>query len=160
MRNTLFGVLLMCIAAVGFTAFIDRTGFSVGRYVPDITLNSIDSTNSQSLRLSGLGGKFTLIDFWATDTASSRLDCKIHELAIANNTQLKSNIYYLRVNLDLDCEMARYMTGTSEAFTTYVVDDPKQLRRVVKFDEEVHSVLIDVHGEVVAINPSLDNLPF
>lgn len=149
----------MAVAAMAFTAFNGRNGFAVGKYAPDITLQALDST-SHNVQLSRFKGKYTLVNFWTSDDASSRLSDKEISMAMARSGKLNSTINRLSVNLDDDREMAeqiqRLGTGNGQI---YVAANPRKLKRLAKYHEGVRSVLLDGNGEVIAVNPTIEELP-
>lgn len=145
------GMLLM--------AFGTRTGHKIGNYVPNLQIAS-QGNNSNIIDIKDLGGKYTLLHFWSSEDATSRLNNKKYEISLGND-DIDKGINYIAINLDanhkLGFEIAR-LDGLNEEYQFRSVSNREKILKQFDLAKGFKSFLIDAKGEIIAINPPLERL--
>ena len=141
--------------SMSLTAFNSKTGCEVGQYAPDIRISPINNQHNQQ-KLSEKRGKYTLLNFWNTADANSRLATKQYQLAL-NDITVHGNIEMISINTDADTrlfeEIHRIDGHNSEKAYRYEGRSDKLIRKF-GLGRSMKSFLIDPNGEIIAINPN------
>lgn len=157
MNKSWIGVLLLATAFLGITGFSSKNGSNVGNYAHDISLVSSDT--EKKINLKELRGSYTLLNFWNTSDANSRITEKNYRLAIGANEI--NDFHYVSVNTDrnerLAAEIAKLDKVDSPSF--YRCSEKEgNIAKKFNLNTEMKSFLIDPNGEIISVNPTVDEL--
>lgn len=134
------------------------TALSEGSKIPDLTL-----LTDQMLpeRLSALGGKTILLQFWSSSNAQSRIDnAKINNII---NSHPSSPIHLISVALDESAEMARQIAlidgiRQENFFAVSSILTEQTMREFRLSPHHYSNYLINAHGVIIGRNLSADEL--
>ena len=154
MNKVLLGIALLSASFLGFTAFGSKHGHEIGNYVPE--LNLFNATDSTEISVNDLQGKYTLLNFWSSDDASSRLKEKIYQTN--NLSDLSDSMHYVSVNLDRNTKLGLAVSridGFDPLTQYYIKGSMADIIKKYGMKENLKSFLLDSNGEIVSINPTV-----
>lgn len=160
MYKSLISALVILAAYLGFTGFSDKTGTEIGNYAPDILLESM-SDSTQNVNLAQFSGEYVLLNFWNTSDANSRLADKNYQLALQNNDDSENQIKIVSVNVDANTRLAEEIVKFDrlDPENQYVaVKGNSRVIKDFKLQKSMKTFLLNPLGEIVAVNPTIDDL--
>lgn len=155
MKKTSIFIASLVVLLVSVSAHTSRViAPEVGHTVPALSIESGDSVIS----LSDYKGNYLLLTFWESTDAQSRVRCNEYERLLAKDAK----ICRLSINLDRNKRLFQEIVSNDN------LDNAGQFNLTARQAEEVkadfglngscRSFLIDPQGQVVAINPSAQDI--
>lgn len=155
MNKLVITSVLASISLIGFSGFNTKTAPLVGSYAPDLKIEQ--NRTRITTALSAFKQGYTLLHFWDSRDASSRFNAKLIDLATKESTNLNVVSVNLDENMKLYEEIVKVdMLNTSEQY--HPIASVAKVRKDYKLDKGLKSFLIDANGEIIAINPSIEDL--
>lgn len=159
MKKIIFGIALLfsvLVIATGFTENPANKKVNIGSTFPTVRIHNTEGVTTLGDRKS----HYTLITFWESSDAQSRMECNIYDKALSSSEN--ADVEFIAVNFD----------GTKTLFDEIVTIDNMQqqrqyhvtgqtameLRAIFDLDKGMGSILLAPDGTVAAFNPSVDYL--
>ena len=159
MNKSILWTFILVVTGLGFTGFSFKTGPNIGNYSPELVLEK--TNEKETVRLSQFKGKPTLVNFWDTKNASSRLQEKQYQLFLASDTTNHTELNYLSVNIDKNPAVAREIAKIdcyNPKTLYFVANNVQSVVRKFGMKQTPKAFLIDKDGEIIAINPTDEQL--
>lgn len=145
------------LSLIGFSGFNSKTAPTVGSYAPGLKIEHYLEGNASDLQ--SLSKGYTLLHFWDSRDANSRLNGKILDLTAKHSNLEKLNI--VAVNLDDNVRMFEEIVKVDRLDGDYQyrpVGSIEKVRKDFRLTKGMKSFLIDPNGEIVAENPTQKDL--
>jgi len=147
--------LLFIIVANPFVSFSQNSNIfpvTIGQQVPDITLNGLINSNSETLKLSNFRGKLLILDFWATWCSPCiAMIPKMDSLQILYKNKLLFLPITYQSKVDVDNFLERRKIAIGKIDNQPMVVGDKTLSNMFPHASLPHYVWINGEGTVVAI---------
>lgn len=155
MKNFFFIVAILTVLFTGTSGMNEeRFDTQPGAMAPIFEV----ANSANTVSLSDLRGRYTLVTFWNSTDAASRMACNEYNALVDNDHALNGHIAFLGINLDASKTLFEEITKIDDLNkdSQYHVegDVARHLVSLYGLDKGMGSVLIDPHGKVVTYNPS------
>lgn len=159
MKNLLFICAVLVILLSGTSGYNEeRFDTMPGDEAPLFEVTENDRTVS----LSDFRGRYTLITFWNSSDAASRMACSQYSTTIDATPGLNDRVAFIGINFDESRALYEEIVRIDnlDPTTQYRVDGNKaeRLRASYGLDAGMGSILIDPEGRVVMFNPTAESL--
>ncbi len=149
----LFVVLLFTVSANTERAYTAVEGINA----PDFKVIGIDGSEKS---LSGYRGRYVLVNFWSSTDAESRISAGRYARYAGNAAE--ERFVLLAVNFDrserLFREIVRRDGLMAESQSIVKADEASSLIEEYAMAKGLQSFLIDPHGRIAAVNPSITKI--
>lgn len=150
----LFVVLVITVASRSDREYQAARGFRS----PELTL--ISGQDSSEMDLSGLRGRYVLVNFWAASDAESRIAAHGFDRMMEKTGD--ERLCLVQVNMDRSLRLFREIVRRDRLNETQqfsvAAENASTVRNAFHLNEGMQSYLIDPEGEIVAVNPSIETV--
>ena len=162
-KRILIGLMLtvtLLVAATAFTGNPKRDVLTVGSEVPSLQI--VSATNGTMSAIGGTSDEYTLVTFWKSSDAPSRMACNKYQASMRGESPFLARyggkVRFVAVNLDSSKALFREIVENDrlDATNQFVVEDVAVLARLdalFALRDGMGSVLIAPDGTVAAFNP-------
>ncbi|MCM1400614.1 MAG: redoxin domain-containing protein [Bacteroides sp.] len=155
MKKTMIIIALFVVLIFTMSSRTDRDyRASVGYAVPELSLTTL--SDSSLVNLADMRGHYVMVNFWAAYDAESRVAAGEYERAM--RVFAPEQLRLLQVNLDPSSRLFREIVrrdGLNEAQQfTVSASHVQAVERAFNLGNGLQSYLIDPKGNIVAVNPS------
>lgn len=162
MKKNLFGiasVFVLLVIASAYGESPEAKKISIGSQMPQIKISNEQNTVELGRNTSE---RFTLITFWESLDAESRIACSKYDNFIKTNDEAKEKIDFIAINFDKSDILRQQIIDVdnlSEA-SQFTLDNNTAivLRSSFSLDRGMGSVLVNPDGTVATFNPTVEQL--
>ena len=143
--------VLLIVLSANYPA---STGFSIGDEAPNF---SVSNNNDKEVEMQKLHGEYVLLSFWSSTDPQSRIANKAYNDFVVEED---SKIEYVAVNLDPSSNVFKEIVKLDQldADKQFHIERNSSLMEAYGLRGGCVSLLIDPKGEIVAQNPTLDEV--
>ncbi len=125
---------------------------------PQLTLTNC--ADSSEIELSGIKGRYLLVNFWAASDAESRITA--HRFDRFKAATPDERLCLLQVNLDRSTRLFREIVrrdrlNAAQQFTVTARNE-SSVEHTFNLESGMQSYLIDPDGKIIAVNPSIETV--
>ena len=156
--------ILFCIAVL-FVIILAGSSFKHNETSSELKIGSkmpVFKLNDNSLILGNDKSKYTLVTFWMSSDAESRMACAQYDRMISSDRKLSEKICFEGVNFDISKSLFEEIIACDNlnSSTQVYADLPnrKEMIKVYGLEKGFGSVLVSPKGEIIEFNPSKEDL--
>lgn len=151
-------VIALFVFASAFTDDVTKKKVTIGSTVPTFVIFN----NAKSLNIGEPSDKFTLVNFWKSSDAESRVACNQYDALLADDAELKEKIEYVAINLDGSEILFNEIVAVDglDASKQYRINSNAVIDLTSEFnlDKGLGAVLITPEGVVESFNPTPESI--
>lgn len=156
MKKAILFIACFAVLFISLSAFTDRAiAPTTGYKAPELRLTNGTATVAMS---SQGAGKYTILNFWSTADAQSRLKCNIYS-AFAG---AEDNLNFVAVNFDSNADLFREILRRDglSASTQYHVEgkEATKIQDLYHLSDGLKSFLINPEGRIIAVDPDIEQV--
>ena len=155
MNKTLITIVTAVLLLLTSAQYVTPSDARVGFHAPDLMLNS-DST---SISLQDLKGKYVVVTFWSSEQPVTRIDNARFSAALGH----RNDIEYIAVNMDRSQGLFEQLITVDmlDAHSQFYIEHDAQQKVIQQWRQQpdkFSSFLIDPQGFIVKANLNINDL--